>query len=78
LLHSLELDACGHSVLNASPSPVNTALTLLRQLPILADVPEPDLETLARQVVFRNYAREEETFTRAIPQTGSGGFTPGR
>ncbi|OGO35112.1 MAG: hypothetical protein A2W35_11530 [Chloroflexi bacterium RBG_16_57_11] len=48
-------------------SPVNTALSLLRQLPILADVPEPDLEALARQVVFRNYAREEEIFYQGDP-----------
>jgi CRP/FNR family transcriptional regulator, nitrogen oxide reductase regulator len=49
------------------PSPVNTALTLLRQLPILAEVPEPDLDGLARQVVFRNYAREEEIFYQGDP-----------
>jgi len=48
-------------------SPVNTALTLLRQLPILADVPKPDLEALARQVAFRNYAREEEIFYQGDP-----------
>jgi CRP/FNR family transcriptional regulator len=49
------------------PATVITALTLLRQLPILADVPEPDLEALARQVVFRNYAREEEIFYQGDP-----------
>ena len=48
-------------------SPVDTALTLLRQLPILADLPEPDLISLARQVVFRNYARDEEIFYQGDP-----------
>jgi len=48
-------------------SPVITAFTLLRRLPIMADVPEPDLETLARQVVFRNYAREAEIFYQGDP-----------
>jgi CRP/FNR family transcriptional regulator len=48
-------------------SPIDTALSLLRQLPILADVPEPDLEVLARQVVFRSYVREEEIFYQGDP-----------
>ena len=48
-------------------TPVETALDLLRQLPILAEIPEPDLMALARQVVFRNYAREEEIFYQGDP-----------
>jgi CRP/FNR family transcriptional regulator len=48
-------------------SPVETALTLLRQLPILADIPEPDLIDLARQVSFRNYVRDEEIFYQGDP-----------
>jgi CRP-like cAMP-binding protein len=46
---------------------VDTALSLLRQLPILADLPEPDLISLARRVVFRNYARDEEIFYQGDP-----------
>lgn len=48
-------------------STVDAALTLLRQLPILADLPEPDLVTLARQVTFRHYARDEEIFYQGDP-----------
>lgn len=48
-------------------SPVDTALTLLRQLPILADLSEPDLISLAQQVMFRNYARDEEIFYQGDP-----------
>lgn len=49
------------------PATVDTALALLRQLPILADLPEPDLVSLARQVTFRNYARDEEIFYQGDP-----------
>lgn len=48
-------------------TPVDAALALLRQLPILADIPESDLVSLARQVTFRNYAREEEIFYQGDP-----------
>jgi CRP/FNR family transcriptional regulator len=48
-------------------TPVDTALALLRQFPILADVPEPDLVFLARQVTFRKYARDEEIFYQGEP-----------
>jgi CRP/FNR family transcriptional regulator len=48
-------------------SQVDTALSLLRQLPILADIPEPDLASLAQQVTFRNYARDEEIFYQGDP-----------
>jgi CRP-like cAMP-binding protein len=50
-----------------SLSSVDTALSLLRQLPILADLPEPDLVSLARQVTFRAYARDEEIFYQGDP-----------
>jgi CRP/FNR family transcriptional regulator len=48
-------------------TPVDTALALLRQFPILADVPEPDLVFLARQVTFRKYARDEAIFYQGEP-----------
>ena len=51
----------------AAPTTVDTALALLRQLPILVDLPEPELEALARQVSFRNYARDEEIFYQGDP-----------
>jgi CRP/FNR family transcriptional regulator, nitrogen oxide reductase regulator len=50
-----------------SLSSVDTALSLLHQLPILADLPEPDLVSLARQVTFRDYARDEEIFYQGDP-----------
>jgi CRP/FNR family transcriptional regulator len=31
-------------------------------MPILADLPEPDLVNLAREIAFRNYGRDEEIF----------------
>lgn len=48
-------------------SPVETALNLLRQLPILADLPESDLIDLARQTTFRNYERDELIFYQGDP-----------
>lgn len=48
-------------------SSVDTAIALLRQLPILADLPEPDLVILAREIKYRNYGRDEEIFYQGDP-----------